>query len=146
MLIAKIIDNAVATVADYRAMYPGVVFPASGPTDDWLMQNSCMRVSVNKPHDTQTQTIEPTVPYIEGDWVYTITVRDKTAEELAADKAALASQMRARRNQLLAQCDWTQLADSPVDKAAWSAYRQQLRDVTSQAGFPDSIAWPAQPE
>jgi len=38
-------------------------------------------------------------------------------------------QMRAHRNLLLAASDWTQVADAPVDKQAWAAYRQQLRDA-----------------
>lgn len=36
--------------------------------------------------------------------------------------------MRLRRDALLAASDWTQTADAPVDKAAWAAYRQALRD------------------
>jgi len=36
--------------------------------------------------------------------------------------------------------------DSPVDHAAWAAYRQQLRDITAQAGFPWTVQWPTQPE
>ena len=53
--------------------------------------------------------------------------------------------MRATRNELLAQCDWTQLADSPVDKTAWATYRQSLRDLPTQTGFPDDITWPTKP-
>ncbi|AZB56845.1 phage tail protein, partial [Cereibacter sphaeroides] len=45
----------------------------------------------------------------------------------------------------LAACDWTQVADAPVDRAAWAAYRQTLRDVPEQAGFPAGIAWPEPP-
>lgn len=54
--------------------------------------------------------------------------------------------VRQGRNQKLAESDWTQLADSPVDKAAWVIYRQSLRDVPSQTGFPWSVEWPKQPE
>lgn len=52
---------------------------------------------------------------------------------------------RKLRNSLLLQSDWTQVADAPVDQAAWATYRQQLRDVTSQVGFPDNIIWPEAP-
>jgi len=41
--------------------------------------------------------------------------------------------------------DQTQLADSTADKPLWAAYRQELRDVTAQAGFPWDITWPEQP-
>lgn len=57
-----------------------------------------------------------------------------------------AARVREQRNKLLAECDWTQLADSPVDKAAWATYRQALRDVPAQAGFPWEVTWPTKPE
>jgi len=53
-----------------------------------------------------------------------------------------AARVREERNKKLAACDWTQVADAPVDKAAWSAYRQGLRDITTQSGFPWSVDWP----
>lgn len=58
------------------------------------------------------------------------------------DYAALA---RAERNARLSASDWTQLADAPVDKIAWAAYRQALRDVPQQEGFPTSVVWPVEP-
>ena len=57
-----------------------------------------------------------------------------------------AGQVRAERNTKLAATDWTQVADAPVDKEAWATYRQALRDVPQQAGFPWAVEWPAQPE
>lgn len=57
----------------------------------------------------------------------------------------MAKNVRIDRNQRLSICDWTQLADAPVDKAAWAAYRQSLRDITKQAGFPWAVTWPQQP-
>jgi len=45
----------------------------------------------------------------------------------------------------LAQSDWTQVADAPVDATVWATYRQALRDITDQAGFPNDINWPTQP-
>jgi hypothetical protein len=50
------------------------------------------------------------------------------------------------RQAALADSDWTQLSDVNVDKAAWATYRQALRDITDQPGFPDDIIWPAKPE
>ena len=58
----------------------------------------------------------------------------------------LASEIRAERNRLLAASDWTQVADAPVDQAAWATYRQALRDITAQAGFPNDIVWPTKVE
>jgi hypothetical protein len=54
--------------------------------------------------------------------------------------------MKEKRNAMLAASDWTQVADAPVDREAWAVYRQALRDVPKQAGFPESIIWPTPPE
>lgn len=58
-----------------------------------------------------------------------------------------ADEVRLRRNGLLAQSDWTQLPDVPqATSALWTAYRQALRDVPQQSGFPSKITWPAAPD
>lgn len=75
--------------------------------------------------------------YVDGQFIDT-----REPEVISPDADA----MRSYRNALLAQSDWTQLPDAPVDRAAWAAYRQALRDVPSQAGFPWDIQWPTQPE
>lgn len=53
--------------------------------------------------------------------------------------------VRDERNRRLAESDWTQLPDAPVDHAVWAVYRQELRDITDQDGFPWSITWPVEP-
>lgn len=53
--------------------------------------------------------------------------------------------MRETRNRLLAESDWTQLSDAPVGSLDWQIYRQNLRDVPSQAGFPWQVEWPIEP-
>jgi hypothetical protein len=55
------------------------------------------------------------------------------------------NEVRTERNKLLSESDWTQLSDAPVDKAAWATYRQALRDVPNQTGFPSEITWPDAP-
>jgi len=58
----------------------------------------------------------------------------------------LAAQARAERDRLLAATDWTQLPDVPeATRAAWAEYRQALRDVPQQDGFPLTITWPERP-
>jgi hypothetical protein len=60
--------------------------------------------------------------------------------------AKLAEEIRAQRDQLLAASDWTQVADAPVNQAAWAVYRQALRDVPNQSGFPANVVWPSKPK
>jgi len=56
-----------------------------------------------------------------------------------------ANEARTQRDALLAESDWTQVLDAPVDAEAWVAYRQALRDVPEQSGFPGDIEWPQIP-
>ena len=81
----------------------------------------------------------PFTPREEAEW------DAKEAEYAAGADDRAAAEVRTERDVKLAATDWTQVADAPVDKAAWATYRQSLRDVPSQAEFPDTIAWPAEP-
>ena len=54
-------------------------------------------------------------------------------------------EVRAERDRLLAACDWTQVADAPVDAAVWATYRQALRDVPQDYATPDEVVWPTPP-
>jgi hypothetical protein len=52
------------------------------------------------------------------------------------------------RDELLRNTDWTQMPDSPLNtekKAAFAEYRQGLRDITKQEGFPSDVQFPAYP-
>ena len=82
----------------------------------------------------------PFTPEEEAEW-------DAMEAEWAAganDRAAI--KIRTERNAKLTQSDWTQVSDAPVDQAAWATYRQALRDIPSQAGFPNEVTWPTEPE
>jgi len=97
------------------------------------------------------------VEQVEGKWytkhvlgpVFTDTEESSAAEQEAAYKATKdaeqAKAIRSQRTEKLKDSDWTQVADAPVDKAVWATYRQALRDVTQQSGFPWTIDWPVAP-
>ena len=60
--------------------------------------------------------------------------------------AAQAQVVRSTRNKRLSDCDWTQLADAPGQtRSAWVQYRQDLRNIPQQSGFPWEITWPTEP-
>ena len=82
------------------------------------------------------------VEEIQGKWYTKYSVADMDAEGIAAKDAEQATAVRTDRNKRLADSDWTQLADAPVTGTAWATYRQALRDITAQAGFPWEITWP----
>ena len=73
------------------------------------------------------------------------TAAQNEAAYKAAKDAEQATNVRNSRTEKLKDSDWTQIADSTADKAAWATYRQALRDITAQAGFPWTIDWPDAP-
>ena len=75
-------------------------------------------------------------------------VRNKTEQEITEETENMWRSIRDRRNELLKECDWTQLPDSPLTnqkQTEWQIYRQSLRDITTQLN-PFSIEWPTPPE
>jgi hypothetical protein len=81
----------------------------------------------------------------DGVWTQQYVVTEMDSEEALAKIADQAHRVREERDRLLASCDWTQAADVPVDRTAWAAYRQLLRELPLQEGFPWSITWPDAP-
>ena len=75
----------------------------------------------------------------------TVTVQDQKDAKVAADNAALEATERATRDDLLKATDHYGLSDVSMTDAM-TAYRQALRDVPQQAGFPQTITWPTKPE
>ena len=75
----------------------------------------------------------------------TTTAAEQEATYKAQKDAEQAKSVRATRATKLAECDWTQVDDAPVDKTVWATYRQALRDISAQEGFPWTITWPESP-
>ena len=70
----------------------------------------------------------------------------KTKEQVEQERLKrLAEQVRAERNRKLAETDWMVLPDSPLKTklSAILAYRQALRDLPQQKGFPEKVSWPS---
>ena len=87
---------------------------------------------------------EPTYEVSGTDVIRTWVAMDKTAAEIAADLAGAAAAIREQRDTLLAATDWTALSDITMT-AEMTTYRQALRDVPAQVGFPSAIDWPTSP-
>ena len=81
--------------------------------------------------------------YIDGVWNVADSVRHD--EILLKEELKQAASVRQSRNDKLKECDWTQLSDSTADKPLWATYRQALRDISGQTGFPWDIEWPIAP-
>lgn len=103
-------------------------------------------VDLPKPSLTYTQKYSDPIYTVKGATVErAYSAVDKTQVELDADTADKAFQVRTDRNARLAASDWTQVLDAQVDRTVWAAYRQELRDITAQSGFPWEVVWPQEP-
>jgi len=135
-------------VKHYKEMFPNVSFAASGPGDDFLSEQGAVKVNLFKEHDRATQKLVACAPYVEDGWAYMVEVQDKSQDEINADTASRAAQMRSARDAALKACDWRVIRAYETGVALdqeWADYRQALRDLPSQEGFPD-VEMPHDPD
>jgi hypothetical protein len=150
-MYALIQDNTVQTypywIAQLRKDHPNTSFPKN-PNEELLADYGVVRVyPTDRPEVDHTKNVNDGTPALQdGKWVQVWNITDATAEEVEQRTEQQAEQVRAQRNAKLSESDWTQVADAPVDKQAWADYRQALREVPDQAGFPWSVEWPTKPE
>jgi hypothetical protein len=133
---------------EIRKMFPNVSLPAVWDAAVLNRLNIDPILESPAPQVTRYQTASKNgvTQNASGNWVWAWVVTDADAETVASIDKQEADSVRKHRNTLLSDSDWTQVADAPVNKAAWATYRQSLRDVTLQAGFPWNVSWPVKPE
>jgi hypothetical protein len=158
--------GAVLYEAEFRAYQQNNGGPTWGQTTEEILDSLGADVVFEGPQATGGTVYQYSqvdgVEQIEGKWytkyilgpIFTDTTDDEgnvtsAAENEAVYKAAKdleqATAVRQQRTDKLKDSDWTQVLDAPVDQTAWATYRQQLRDISSQAGFPWEVQWPTQP-
>lgn len=144
MLYVKVTNGSVQfpyTIAQLRKDNPDSSLPAN-LTDQTLAEFNVFPVqSADQPNlDWLTETLSHANPQlIDGKWTEVWVVN-----KIPAETASL--NVRAKRNRLLQESDWTQGKDiSDGISSAWATYRNQLRDVPQQEGFPYSVQWPVAP-
>lgn len=130
------------TIGELRQDNPTTSFP-NAVDDDTLALYEVYRVTeAPAPFvDNKTHRVTQWVELINGSWTQTWQIQ-RLPEHQASDN------VRAARNRLLTESDWTQLPDTPFgpeEKAAWAFYRENLRMIPEQAGFPWDVQWPPQP-
>jgi hypothetical protein len=136
----------VVTESEFRALHSNTSFPSQLTAELLNEFGADPILNGAQAQPTRYQTAyRDGVEEINGQWFTKFSVADIDAEGIAAVDAKHAELIRADRDTRLADSDWTQVDDSPVDKAAWAVYRQALRDVPSQSGFPWDVNWPTEP-
>jgi hypothetical protein len=151
-MFAKITNQAIEkypySIGDLRKANPNVSFSAY-PSDDDLRDYGMERVFFStQPSHSQTQVLEESAPTFNNEsqrWEQVWNVREMTSSEMQDLLSGQSNAVRQERNQKLLASDWTQVDDAPVNKAAWATYRQALRDITSQSGFPLTVTFPDAP-
>jgi hypothetical protein len=152
-MFARIENNQVAeyplTESAIKMRFPNTSFPTNFVA---ALPDGYVRVQPSsQPAEDELKIITQSQPVlVDGIWTQTWVQSDKyTADELVAFNAKKdldkRQEVRDVRNSKLAKSDWTQVADAPVDQAAWATYRQALRDITGQQGFPWTVNWPETP-
>jgi Phage tail assembly chaperone protein len=135
-------------VGDLARENPNVSFPDK-LSDESLSAFGLVEVIEGaKPKcDDRTQRLElsNTPELIDGVWTVQWKIIDKTDEEVRAYDQKVIEFVKSERNKRLAETDWMALSDN-VMSPEWVTYRQALRDVTNQKGFPYNIVWPVMPK
>jgi hypothetical protein len=131
---------------DVRKMFPNVSLPRVW--DEGVLNYLGVDPVFESPTPTTTRyqtAFKDGVEFKSDKWMWKWVVSEMDDEAKASLDATQAKSVREQRNKLIAECDWTQVADAPVDKETWATYRQALRDVPTQAGFPWDVTWPEAP-
>jgi hypothetical protein len=142
-----VIEKYPYTISQLRKDNPQCSFPkiiTQGVLDQF---NLVIVQAVTAPTvtDPTKRVVEDVPEFIDGMWYQKYNVVTLSSEEYAEREQAEAEFIRGARNQKLTESDWTQVADSPVDLVSWGIYRQALRDVPAQEGFPWDVTWPERP-
>ena len=133
------------TINELREAYPNVSLPST-ITDESLVEWDMYVVTPTPMPTDYTKNITEGTPVLTDgvyyqNWIQTNATQSEIDYRLENQWFII----RETRNELLAECDWTQLSDIPTEtKSIWSEYRQSLRDITSQTN-PFSITWPVKP-
>ena len=93
MKLARIENGTITQVAHYKQMFPNTSFPAGGPSDDFLVENSVKKVRSDLAYDSATQTRTAVSPYLLNDEVYDVVVENIPQATLEAREAARKAQL-----------------------------------------------------
>jgi hypothetical protein len=145
----EVIEKYPYSIGELRRDNPQTSFPKN-PSDQLLAEWQVFPVTPTpQPQVDHTKNVAEVDPVKTGDtWVQTWQVTDASQEEIAQRTQDQASNVRYERDQKLTECDWLVIKAYETNSnipAVWELYRQALRDIPQQAGFPFDITWPAQP-
>jgi hypothetical protein len=126
------------TIAQFRRDNKNISYPNPIP-ESFLSEQGVYPYSTDPApsYDNLTQKLQDSFEVRDGIWYKTFTAVNLSVEQASA-------RVREHRNLMLRETDWRVLPDLNVSQA-WLDYRQALRDITTQEGFPYSVIWPEEP-
>lgn len=148
MMYLRIIDNVVFypySLQKLREDNPRISFP-SELTENLMIEFGIYEVRRTPKLNDYTKNVSEGAPIlVDGVYYQNWVITDATQSEIDVRIENKWDEIREIRNELLKECDWTQLGDIPSEtKTLWQNYRQELRDITNQLN-PFNISWPAKP-
>ena len=153
-MYVKIKNNSIEQYPYYintlKIEYPSTSFPSNLEVDfDCLAEYGVYRVfpTVAPAYNGETHIVVETTPTLsDNKWTQSWGILELTPEEIEEKTSGFAQSVRSERQILLKESDWTQAKDIPNELSAkWAPYRQALRDITTQPGFPFQVTWPTKP-
>lgn len=131
MQIAQVVGNKIVKLDHYTKVFPDTSFPNTGPDDEFLTQNGCMRVRLTKPYSENQRLVECD-PYVEDGFVYRVRVEDRSPEELEGAKLDSAKSTRV--------ADLSELTVEMFGHTFNADEQSQMRMGTTLAGmYEDSV-------
>ena len=138
------------SIGDLRRDNPNTSFPRN-PSAELLAEWNVFPVVQQDPpsFDVSTQNLNEVNPTLISDqWLQTWSVTAASSDEIAQRTTDAEAQVRAQRNNLIAETDWVVVMAKETGTniaAAMKTYRQALRDLPSAEGFPHTMTWPTKP-
>jgi len=134
-----------------RSLYPNTSFPKTWTPElvEELGLDPVFETPAPETTVYQTAFKDGVEQDAKGNWVWKWTVSELDAETKAAKDAEAAKAVRAQRDRLIAETDWLVIKNLELNQnipGVWEVYRQALRDIPQQAGFPHNVTWPVKPE
>ena len=139
------------TIGDLRRDNPNVSFPRN-ISDETLASFNVFRVTEvpASDYDSRTHRLVTQAPaLVNGVWTVSRIAVAKDQAQIDNETAQITANVRAKRDKLLAECDWIAVKAFETNgnvPALWQLYRQALRDITEQEGFPFNVTYPEKPE
>ena len=138
---------------DLYYKYPNISFPK--PLTSYVIDTYGLEVILEGPQPQTTPPYETVVRQgieeIKGKWFTKYVIgpifnnqEDEEAYRLNIDAQASES-IKNTRNSLISKSDWMGCSDV-IMSDEWREYRQELRDITTQEGFPHNVEWPNEPD